>query len=172
MKNFRSGVSFLLFLILITAASMPGGEPSQRPIGLPPGAEWATEETFLDKAAGIKQFAEGYQLADGTTKRPIRVGEWKFSTPGVSMFRTEVYNEKGVNHGPKILYTGPGRPQLIVNYVNGVMEGKSQTFHPISGALVREAEYKAGLLNGFVTVYSSEGKVVSRVKFVNGEPQE
>ncbi len=139
---------------------------------LPPGAQPATEEKILDASADVKMIGEGHVLIDPGSGEKIKVGPWKYTTPGVAMYSVEIYNAKGELDGMKAVYAREGRPLQIVHYIDGLQHGIAQSFNPGTGKVLREAEYKHGVLDGWVTTYAADGTVKSRVLYADGKVQE
>lgn len=140
--------------------------------GLPPGAQPVTEETILDASADVKMIGEGHALIDPGSGEKIKVGQWKYTTPGVAMYSIENYNAKGELDGMKVVYAREGRPLQIVHYIDGLQHGVAQSFNPGTGKVLREAEYKHGVLDGWVTTYAADGAVKSRVLYADGKVKE
>jgi len=108
-------------------------------------------------------------LIDPRSGEKTKVGQWKYTTPGVAMYSVETYNAKGELDGLKTVYIREGHPLQVVHYIDGLQDGISQSFNPGTGKVLREAEYKHGVLDGWVTTYAADGTVTSRVLYADGK---
>jgi antitoxin component YwqK of YwqJK toxin-antitoxin module len=79
------------------------------------------------------------------------------------------YNQ-GQLEGPMVIYHPNGQPSARLNYRQNKLDGLA-VFHSSQGALIREAQYRAGLMHGGVTSYFEDGTLASREHYRQGQLQ-
>jgi antitoxin component YwqK of YwqJK toxin-antitoxin module len=97
------------------------------------------------------------------------------SIPDLTLFKNrikEIHNYKeGVREGEFIYYayTSIDKPNRVVNYKNGIFDGKSIAYHD-NGLIYYEQNYKAGELDGYERFYHRNGQLKQVGQFTDGKP--
>lgn len=77
---------------------------------------------------------------------------------------------QGTLEGPMVIYHPNGQPSARLNFRKDKLDGQA-VFHNPQGALIREAQYRAGLLHGQVLSYFDDGTLASREHYQQGQLQ-
>lgn len=80
----------------------------------------------------------------------------------------EFYN-KGVREGQILQWYSNGNNKAILKFIAGEVDGKVTSYFE-NGNLKGEGFYKDGKRNGMFIEYDNGGKIVKKIKYINGEP--
>ena len=129
----------------------------------------ATREFLPDSdKINVKFFSsKGKLISEGMMNDKLFVGKWIYyqnKTKGVLM--TELYNDKGLLEGEKLVYYENGQLAEKSIYVNGEINGISTWFSE-KGIILKEFNYKNGLLEGLTKYYDKDGKILTEGVYRN-----
>jgi antitoxin component YwqK of YwqJK toxin-antitoxin module len=142
-----------------------------------PNGKVAKEVTYVDGRlnGSWTHFAEsGAKILDATYKNGVRDGTWThYSTPekeGDKQYITQTTQYVGGTvDGAQINFYPDGKKQLERFYKANRQIGK-QTMWYASGAKASEANLEDGQLNGMVTRWDENGKVLMQVEYRKNKP--
>ena len=101
-------------------------------------------------------------------KKSVADGKWiKYSEYDQSLKSVENYADGKLDGECTYYFPGGIVPNRIVNYKNGLLEGKYQNFSR-KRAVISETNYKNNRKHGDVKVYSKRGKLISHIVYKEG----
>ena len=84
-----------------------------------------------------------------------------------SQVTTQEFYSNGNYHGEKTTYKF-GRPQEIIPYSNGIIDGKVRRYY-VNGKMMEEIEYKNGKQDGIYHHYNEQEQLDLKYEYKNGE---
>ena len=105
---------------------------------------------------------------DRIVKKSVADGKWiKYSEYDQSIKSEENYCDGKLNGECSYYFPGGIIPNRIINYKNGLLDGKYQNFSR-KGTIISESNYKNNQKHGDVKVYSKSGKLISHMVYKDG----
>jgi antitoxin component YwqK of YwqJK toxin-antitoxin module len=123
--------------------------------------EWAWETTEIGSDQPVKFESETGSHLNGQVRIFSDQGELK---------SVQSY-ENGYLEGERKEYYESGVQSLLCEFKDGLKEGK-ETWWSENGLKSYEAHHKEGKLEGLNTTWDNEGKILSQLRYENGEPVE
>jgi antitoxin component YwqK of YwqJK toxin-antitoxin module len=101
-------------------------------------------------------------------KKSVADGKWiKYSEYDQSIKSEENYVDGNLNGECSYYFPGGIIPNRIINYKDGLLNGKYQNFSR-KGAIISELNYKNNQKHGDVKVYNKSGKLISHIVYKDG----
>ena len=83
--------------------------------------------------------------------------------------KTERTMKDGIEFGPTKSYNYEGKLVKRVDYVNGIIDGKSVTYNPKTGLPIMSVSYKNAIQDGPFLQYYVDGKVYREMNYLKGK---
>jgi antitoxin component YwqK of YwqJK toxin-antitoxin module len=119
----------------------------------------------LQKA--ILSTASGTVTEVGYVLNGCKTGSWSSYFPEDGKIKSVTNYLDGALNGPTIVFSSRGQLEKVTTYTNNELDGKYAEYN--YGKVLKEMDYKNGVLDGYVREYDRTGKLQKETQFKNNK---
>lgn len=156
---------FFLFSLSFLACQPSGSSPGNCETDFSAYTMENIKGTSLEKVTLTN--TAGMVTEVGFVLNGCKTGSWTSYFPEDGKIKSVTNYINGALNGPTIQFSNRGQLEKVSNFTNNEFDGKYAEYN--YGKVVKEMDYKNGVLEGFVREYDRTGKLQKETQFKNNK---